>query len=72
MNRVKLRYKIVMLFGRITHQSVRRVPGAAQGGAAPPALLAGWGWPPFPLLVIREASEALIFYLIFLDFLEHF
>src|SRR3954464_12961084 len=33
------------------------------------------GWlvvAPFPLLVIREASEALIFYLIFLDFLEHF
>src|SRR3954466_14197027 len=27
---------------------------------------------PFPLLVIREASGALIFYLIFLEFLEHF
>src|SRR3954471_4548604 len=30
------------------------------------------GGAPFPLLIIREASGALIFYLIFPDFLEHF
>src|SRR3954465_344844 len=55
-----------------THQSARRVPGAAQGGSAPPALLAGWGWPPSAPLVILEASVALIFYIFFSEFLEHF
>src|SRR3954464_10658656 len=55
-----------------THEAVRRVPGAAQGGATPPALLAAWWWPPFALLVIPEASVALIFYIFFSDFLEHF
>ena len=44
----------------------------AQGGAAPPALLAGWGWPSFAPLVIPEASVALIFYIFFPEFLEHF
>ena len=29
-----------------THEAARRVPGTAQGGAAPPALLAVWLWPP--------------------------
>src|ERR1043165_3670639 len=55
-----------------THRAVRRVPGTAQGGAAPPALLAAWWWPPFPFLVIPEASVALIFYIFFPEFLEHF
>ena len=54
------------------HESVRRVPGAAQGGAAPPALLAYWWWPSFAPLVIPEASVVLIFYIIFPEFLEHF
>src|SRR3954463_6573380 len=36
----------------------QRVPGAAQGGAAPPALLAGWGWPSSAPLAILEASVA--------------
>src|SRR4051812_41101897 len=35
-------------------ESVRRVLGAAQGGAAPPALLADWWWPSFAPLVIPE------------------
>ena len=43
------------------HESVRRVPGAAQGGAVPPALLADWWWTSFAPLVILEASVALIF-----------
>ena len=30
-----------------THEAVRRVPGAARGGAAPAALLAAWRWSPF-------------------------
>ena len=30
-----------------THEAAKRVPGVAQGGAAPPALLAVWSWPPF-------------------------
>src|SRR3954468_12280333 len=55
-----------------THEAVRRVPGATQGGAAPPALLASWWWPRFSLLVISEASVALIFYIFFSEFLEHF
>src|SRR4051812_10915644 len=46
------------------HEAVRRVPGVAQGGAAPVALLAAWWWASFPPLVIPEASVALIFYLI--------
>ena len=40
----------------------------AQGGAMPPALLAGWGWPSSAPLVIPEASVALIFYIFFLEF----
>src|SRR4051812_45715101 len=55
-----------------THEAVRRVPGAAQGGAAPPALLAAWWCPSSAALVILEASVALIFYLIFLDFWSTF
>src|SRR3954469_20105429 len=55
-----------------THEAVRRVPGAAQGGAAPPALLAAWWWPPFPLLVIPEASVALIFYIFSRNFWSTF
>ena len=39
-----------------THLAARRVPGVAQGGAAPGALLAFWWWPPFPSLVTPEAS----------------
>src|ERR1041384_8457828 len=54
------------------HESVRRVLGAAQGWAAPPALLADWWWPSFAPLVILEASVALIFYIIFLGFIWHF
>src|ERR1041384_4823065 len=43
------------------HESVRRVLGAAQGWAAPPALLANWWWPSFTPLVIPEAYVAPIF-----------
>src|SRR3954469_25835795 len=38
-------------------------PWRGPGGAAPPALLAGWGWPSSAPLVIPEASVALIFYI---------
>src|ERR1044072_333888 len=46
-------------------QQSRRVPGAPRGGVAPPALLAGWGWPSSATLVIPKASVALIFYIFF-------
>ena len=57
------------------HQGARRVPGAAPSGGAPGTLLAALGGPPrppFPFLVIPEASVTLIFYIFFLEFLEHF
>ena len=54
------------------HESVRRVLGAAEGWAAPPALLADWWWPSCRLLVIPKASGALIFYIIFPGFIGHF
>ena len=54
------------------HRAARRVPGAAQGGAAPGTLLAPWWWPRFPYLVLPEASWTLIFYIIFPGFIGHF
>ena len=57
---------------RGTHEAARRVPGAAQGGAAPGTLLAPWWWPRSPLLVIPEASHTLIFYIFFLEFFGRF
>ena len=53
-------------------RAAKRVPGAAQGGAAPGTLLAPWWWPSFRVLVIPEASGAPILYIILLEFLEHF
>src|SRR3954470_3212477 len=38
----------------------------------PPGGLEPWWVPSFPLLVIPEGSSALIFYIIFPEFLEHF
>src|SRR3954464_11621970 len=35
-------------------------------------LLVAWWWPPLPFLVISEGSLTLIFYIIFLDFSDHF
>src|SRR3954466_1743431 len=58
--------------GERTHRAARRPPGAAQGGAAPGPLLVAWWWPPFHTLVIPEGSVTLIFYIIFLDFSDHF
>src|SRR4051812_427025 len=40
--------------------------------SAPPGRLGPWWWSSGPALVIREASVTLIFYIIFLEFLEHF
>ena len=47
-------------------------PARPRVGAAPGTLLAPWWWLRFPHLVIPEASVALIFYIIFLEFLGHF
>src|SRR4051812_280086 len=41
-------------------------------GAAPDTLLGPWWWPSCQVLVIPKASVALIFYIIFPEFLEHF
>ena len=49
-----------------------RLPWHGLGWAAPGTLLESLWWTPFPPLVFPEASVSLIFYLIFLDFLEHF
>src|SRR4051812_37808652 len=53
-------------------RAARRVPGAAQGGAAPGTLLAPWWWPRSSLLVLSEASRTLIFNIIFPEFFGHF
>ena len=53
------------------HQGSRRVPGVPPR-AAPPGRLETWWVPSFPLLVIPEASSALIFYIFFPEFLGHF
>src|SRR3954470_18352267 len=58
--------------GERTHRAAKRPPGAAQGGAAPGTLLVAWWWPPFHTSVIPEGSVTLFFYLIFLDFSDHF
>src|ERR1041384_7521256 len=55
-----------------THQSATRVGGAAQAWAAPGTLLAAWWWPFCRILVIPEASGALIFYIIFPGYVGHF
>ena len=55
-----------------THQTTRRPPCTALGGAAPGTLLVSWLWPPFPLLVIPEGSVTLIFNTFFPKFFEHF
>src|SRR4051812_34728093 len=52
-----------------------RQPGgqvARPRGAAPGTLLGPWWVHSLPPLVIPEASGTLIFYIIFLEFLEHF
>src|SRR4051812_40802470 len=57
---------------RGAHQGPRRVPGVPSPLAAPRGRLGPWWWPYGPTLVIREASVTLIFYIILLEFLEHF
>src|ERR1041385_3723711 len=54
------------------HQGSRRPPGAASPWGAPPGRLGPWWWPSGPTQVLPEGSSALIFYLIFPEFLEHF
>src|SRR4051812_29766486 len=49
-----------------------REPGAPYPWATPPGRLGPWWVPSFPLLVIPKGSSALIFYIIFPEFLEHF
>src|SRR3954466_9977135 len=46
-----------------------RKPGSL---LAPGTLLVSWCWPSSSALVIPEASVALIFYIFFPEFLEHF
>ena len=54
------------------HQGARRPPGAAPPLAAPPGRARPWWVPSYHILVIPEGSDALIFYQIFQEFLEHF
>ena len=54
------------------HQGPRRPLGAATPLAAPPGRLGPWWVPSSPHLVILEASDALIFYMIFREFIGHF
>ena len=49
----------------------RRPAGAARRGTAPASRLGGACLPSGPTLVISEVSVTLIFYMIFLEFLEH-
>src|ERR1041385_4790082 len=51
---------------------VQAPPGAASPWGAPPGRLGPWWWPSSPTQVLPEGSSALIFYLIFPEFFEHF
>src|ERR1041385_9187578 len=53
-------------------QGSKRPPGAASPWGAPPGRLGPWWWPSGPTQILPEGSSALIFYLIFPEFLEHF
>src|ERR1041385_1084561 len=51
---------------------VQAPPSAARPWGAPPGRLGPWWWPSGPTQVLSEGSSALVFYLIFPEFLEHF
>ena len=54
------------------HQGPRHPLGAAPPLDAPPGRLGPWWVPSVSLLVLREASSALIFYTIFREFIGHY